>query len=446
MRFAMSLYFVPILGVYAANQSCSKEKFEVLRHLGANGQWFPGPDVFNLGGPDELPSGCEVDCAVYISAWSEWNALYDKIQAAESTSHGSLSFLKSWQPVLQHPSDDIAELSITGYKELYDMGTTLRFRYPTLYAPNTRFNVWANKFQRTIDSARLFTRGFAGPNATSLVDVVVVDSTNPKSIANSLATSDLCPLFKDDSTNQTALWDLKYLPPILSRLQKLLKGNLTLTEGDVSLFPYLCGFETQIVGKRSPWCGVFTEDEILEYGYRQDLRYWYGTGPGSNSPTKNVMLPIVHAIVNILYSKEVTTPSPLVVAFTHDNQINELASSSGIFDAQVALGTDRVLEGRRYVSSWITPMRGTISWERLSCKGREYVRVRLNDAVYPVEKCSDGPGKSCPVEKYSRYIKEKVNLAGSFEERCNSTTRGVEGTVRSFFVDLRLDFLSVVQP
>ncbi|KAF8994096.1 multiple inositol polyphosphate phosphatase [Cyathus striatus] len=436
MRFAI-LYFVPVLCVYASSQSRSKDKFEVLQHLGANGPWFPGSDVFNLGGPNELPEGCEVDRAVYISrhgsrypdpgAWSEWNTLYDKIQAAEFTSHGSLSFLKSWKPVLQHPSDDIAQLSITGYKELYDMGTTLRFRYPNLYVPNTWFNVWANKYQRTIDSA-------------------LVDSTNPKSIANSLATSDLCPLFKDDSTNQTVLWDLKYLPPILSRLQKLLKGNLTLTEGDVSLFPYLCGFETQIVGRQSKWCGVFTEDEILEYEYRQDLRYWYGTGLGSNSPTKNVMLPIVHTIANILSSRNLTTPSPLVVAFTHDNQINELASSSGIFDAQASLTTDRVVEGRRYVSSRITPMRGTISWERLSCKGRGYVRVRLNDAVYPVAKCSDGPGKLCPVEKYSRYIKEKVDLAGSFEERCNSTTRGVEGTLGSFFMDLGLEFLSVVQP
>ncbi|KAF9001011.1 histidine phosphatase superfamily [Cyathus striatus] len=126
------------------------------------------------------------------------------------------------------------------------------------------------------------------------------------------------------------------------------------------------------------------------------------------------MLPIVHTIANI---------------FTHDNQINEFASSSGIFDSQASLATDRVVEGSRYVSSRITPMRGAIAWERLNYKRRGYVRVRLNDAVYHVAKCSDGPGKSCPVEKYSRYIMKKVDFSGSFEERCNVTTRGVEGTL-----------------
>ncbi|KAF8985820.1 histidine phosphatase superfamily [Cyathus striatus] len=257
--------------------------------------------------------------------------------------------------------------------------------------------------------------------------------------------SDLCLLFKDNSVNQMMVWDAVYLLPIRERLGRLVKGNLTLMEGDVSLFPYHCGFEMQIVGKPSPWCGVFTEDEILEYEYRQDLRYWYGTG--SNSPTKNVMLPIVHSIANILSSKNLMTPSLLVMAFTHDNQINELASSSGIFDTQALLATDQMVEGRRYVSSWITPMRGTILWERLSCEGRGYLwaGLRFMGGIVAVEECSDGPGKSCPVEKYSSYIKEKVDKAGSFEERCNSTMRGVESSLGSIFVDLGLEFLSIVQ-
>lgn len=89
----------------------------------------------------------------------------------------------------------------------------------------------------------------------------------------------MCPNFKDTSGGTYAsTWDKIYLPPITKRLNKKISGNLTLTDDQVSIFPYLCGFETQITGSRSPWCDVFTPNEILQYEHRQDLRYYYGTG------------------------------------------------------------------------------------------------------------------------------------------------------------------------
>lgn len=97
--------------------------------------------------------------------------------------------------------------------------------------------------------------------------------------ANSLATSDQCPNFEDASGGDYATtWDSIYLPPITKRLNKMIRGNLTLTDSQVSIFPYLCGFETQITGSVSPFCDIFTKEEILQYEYRQDLRYYYGTG------------------------------------------------------------------------------------------------------------------------------------------------------------------------
>lgn len=97
-------------------------------------------------------------------------------------------------------------------------------------------------------------------------------------MANSLAPSDLCLAYSDDSSVQTAAWDKVYLPSVTKRLQKLIKGNLTLADADVGIFPYLCGFETQILGRESAFCSTFEEKEFKAYEYRQDLRYWYGTG------------------------------------------------------------------------------------------------------------------------------------------------------------------------
>jgi acid phosphatase len=132
-----------------------------------------------------------------------------------------------------------------------------------------------------MDMYRLFARGYLGPNST-LADVHVVNAKDASAVGNSLATSDSCPTFKDVSGGEYVdEWDSIYLPPIVKRLNRLIDGNLTLDASDLSLFPYLCGFESQITRRVSAFCGVFRPDEILQYEYRQDLRYYYGTGKKS---------------------------------------------------------------------------------------------------------------------------------------------------------------------
>ncbi|KAI5780071.1 putative histidine acid phosphatase [Geopyxis carbonaria] len=415
--------------------AAAAEKFEALHHLGGNSPWFPGPEIDNLGTADSIPAGCTVTKAIYISrhgsrypdpgAWKEWQALYTKLNSASFTARGALSFLPTWSPVLQHPSQDLAQLSLTGYTELATLGALLRFRYPDFYTPNTPFSVFANAVQRTTDSARLFARGYGGPNATSLGTVHVVNASHPGALADSLAPSDLCENYSDDSATATAAWDARYLPPITARLQRLIRGDLNLTDAETALMPYLCGFETQITGHRSPWCKVFTDHEITQYEYRQDLRYWYGTGPGSGL-AGTMMLPVLAQVSEILENGQGRN---LTVAFTHDGQINQLASVAGVFDGHRNLTTDRIMQDRTYRASRIVPMRGTVAWEKMSCTGKdkgEFVRVLLNDAVYPVTGCRGGPGGSCPLEEYKRIVERKVVKAGEFNERCGNEGNSTE--------------------
>ncbi|KDN41990.1 hypothetical protein RSAG8_07035, partial [Rhizoctonia solani AG-8 WAC10335] len=250
--------------------------------------------------------------------------------------------------------NQIAQLSVTGYLETYSLGTQTRLRYPHLYADNTPFVVWANNAQRTIDSARLFARGFGGPNATTLGTVYVVNPKGTQAGGNSLATSDLCPNYVDTSgANQTTIWDNIYLPPILKRLQKYIKG-VNITTSDISIMPYLCGFETQITGKLSPFCDIFTESEFKQYEYRQDLRYYYGTGPGTDLPS-TLMFPYLNATATLFLNgpghtyPTGFTPPPVIVSYTHDNQINELATAVGV---SILLAPSPPTKSRTVVSSF----------------------------------------------------------------------------------------------
>ncbi len=73
-----------------------------------------------------------------------------------------------------------------------------------------------------------------------------------------------------------------------------------------------------------------------------------GAGAGKNM---TVQYPVLQGIVNLLKEgPDATTESsngseklpPLIVAFTHDNQINELASILGVFDNQQPLSAKKV--------------------------------------------------------------------------------------------------------
>ncbi|KAF2634786.1 acid phosphatase PHO12 precursor [Massarina eburnea CBS 473.64] len=449
--------------------------FDRLHHLGGNSPWFSGPEVTNIS--SEVPAGCTVDQAAFFSrhgsrypdlgAYNEWLNLSSRIAAGNVTTNSSkLGFLSSWQPVLRYPEQQIAQLSTTGYKELYDMGATYRLRYDDLYDYNTPFTMWSNYYAsspRVRDSARLFARGFLGPNATELGSIYALNSSSPSSFMNSLAPSDLCPAYTDNGGSpQTDTWANIYLPPIQARLNSLIYGTFQFTKSDISIIPYLCGFETQITGSISPWCSLFTEEEVLQYEYAQDLRYWYGTGLGTGLE-KYMMVPVLDGLVkrfvdgpNTEYNHtdgSIFVPNNLIAAFSNDGQINQLVAAIGVFDNEAKLPADKMLEERLFRASNFVTMRGTVGFERMSCSGYEtkngvYLRVRLNDVVYPVVGCRNGPGDSCLLEEYQKIVKSKIESAGNFGKACNVTNSEIPQDQNSatFFTDIRLPFAVLVKP
>lgn len=367
----------------------------------------------------------------------------------------------------------------------------------------------------------MFVRGYLGSASTNLGTVATVNSTgSPAAVGDSLAPSDLCPLFDDDSGGDNATtFAGVYLPPIVDRMNTLLTGNLTFTSSDVSLFPYLCGFESQIVGKLSSWCGTFTDAELLEYEYAQDLRYYYGLGPGTELE-QLMMVPFLNSLVGILAegpgvtgveaNGSTFTLPKLIMNFLNDGQISELVSAIGVFDDQAPLPADEVPADRTYVASHFVSMRGTVAFERLDCvvsssnstagsstggstaggsssttgnstvttgnstignwttpsshvaphynrrvdsnsaatitTNQTFIRVLLNNVVYPITACHDGPGSSCAMSDYVTLLAERYAASGNWADNCNVT--GAEaGTVAkgaSFLTDLGLDWVDVI--
>lgn len=350
--------------------------------------------------------------------------------------------------------------------------------------------MWANNYTRVIQTAQMFVRGYLGTNASVLGDVISVTGRGvPAHLGDTLAPSDMCPTFRDDSSAQTAAWRSVWLPPFIERLSQYIEGDLVLDDSMWNDFPYICGFESQITGSLSPFCDTFTQEELEQYEYHQDLRYYYGVGPGASVASK-MMTPFLNALVERFVAgpeaegtKADGSPfklPKLLMSFLNDGQLNQLAAAIGVFDNQQPLPVDHIAEDRLWRSSRISPMRGTIALERLNClvtgsnetqptttracvprptasgnvrrfdaaRNETFVRIRVNEAVYPVPSCQSGPGKSCPLADYAKYVSDKLEANGDFVEICNATDPATPSKVlgASFFTDLAQSHLQSVKP
>ncbi|KAK0907965.1 hypothetical protein LTR02_005155 [Friedmanniomyces endolithicus] len=174
------------------------------------------------------------------------------------------------------------------------------------------------------------------------------------------------------------------------------------------------------------------------------------------------MLPFLTALVqrfidgpNASYTNTNSTappfhPNPLIATFTNDGQISQLSAAIGVFDAQPQLPATYIPANRTYKSSNFVPMRGTIGFERLNCGYRGvFMRIKLDDQVYPVPACQQGPGRSCPLEEYAAIVAGKSAAAGDYELECgiaNASVVPVGKDYTTFLTDLDLPWEYVVKP
>ncbi|KAG9189189.1 acid phosphatase [Alternaria panax] len=344
------------------------------------------------------------------------------------------------------------------------MDTTWRLRYPDLYDYNATFTMWANYYTsgpRVRDSARLFAQGFVGPNATDLATIYALNASDPASCGNTLAPSDLCKAYNDAGGDPAKdMWDSIYLPPIASRLNAKIQDGLNLTTSQADQIRYLCGFETQITGRRSPFCDVFTNEEILQYEYAQDLRYWYGTGLGSDIEKYQMLLVVDMAAQRFVDGPNATyntgngtfAPPKIMANFTNDSQSNQLAAAIGVFDDQPQLHGNTSLPNRVFCSSQAVKMRGTIAFERLSCPAATHNSIYGRDTHNDYNSTASEIFIQIPPTKsyilcWISIIKAKRAKAGDGTKLCNMTGEGFAPDPKAtFFFNNTLPWQPVVKP
>lgn len=190
------------------------------------------------------------------------------------------------------------------------------------------------------------------------------------------------------------------------------------------------------------------------------------------------MMPYLNALVGLLEQgpsingtaadgSNFTLPS-LLMTFLNDGQLAELVTASGVFDDEPVFSGTEMNPDRLFIASHFVTMRGTIAFERLNCvagnatsqtllsrryenttsTNATYVRIRLNDAVYTLPSCKDGPGQSCLLSDYVKYVSDKYAAEGDWVSNCNVTAADAPTVVQgaSFYTDLTSPWLQELNP
>jgi acid phosphatase len=220
-------------------------------------------------------------------------ALFERLQATNVTLNGDLAFANDWQFFTSTPAEHFESLVSTGVYagtlEAFTTGVKLRTRYKDLLDEalrSTPISFWASDSERVIDTARYFGTGFFGIDWKDQATLQVIPETAERG-ADTLTPGRTCLRYRENADayghdyGYRMMDELRsvYEPAIIDRLAKH-NPRFPFIEDEIFTMQMICGFETIVKGE-SPWCSVFTHDEMQSFEYARDVIHYYRAGPGN---------------------------------------------------------------------------------------------------------------------------------------------------------------------
>ncbi|KAJ7476057.1 phosphoglycerate mutase-like protein [Mycena latifolia] len=373
--------------------------FSVLNHLGNLSPYAKAPVPHGVS--ETLPADCAVEQVMLMGRHGSRFPLSSELPyitnltaklaapagaAAIKRAHlpASMQFLKDGYTSTLGVND----LTAPGRRQLFDHGVDFRLRYPNLAASS----VLAGNQDRVVESAQWFSQGFFG-RAWANLSASVFSTIQEDSVTVSWITPmDTCPKWQY-AYGQSAVdaWGAVYLPPITKRLNKLIPG-VNFTDGDAHGALYACAYD-YAAHATSPWCAVFTADEILDFEYELDLLMDGAFGynlPGTMGPLLGSLF--VNTLID-RFTNATGAAQEMYLEFGHDTTIDMALAALGLAKDKTPLpATGPVPAHRAFRTSTQVPFAAQMVWERFSCSSSSssapQIRLLLNDAPFPLAACA----------------------------------------------------------
>lgn len=431
-----------LAGLYTAHALSIPKKYKadvknigtqehIFPYLAGSGPYFSYPNDYGISA--DTPSGCEISQIQLLARHGErypskskgkkllktWNTL----QHFPYQFNGSLSFIDDDYEFFIQDLDNLemettTENSVnainpyTGEMDAKKHAQEFLAQYADFLEDNREFAVFAASSQRVHDTAQFFIDSLGDKFNISLQVV----SEEPSAGANTLSPGYSCPAWNPDEYEDIiGSYSTTYLKAIAERLNRENSGlNLTVTDA-YNLFDW-CAFELNARGY-SEICDVFSPEELIHYSYYDDLTAYYEDGPG---------YPLIQAVGALYFNASIKLlqqseqlDQKVWLSFTHDTDILNYLTTVGLFDDEKKLDPSYIpFRNHVFHKSWFIPQGARVYTQKYRCSNEFYIRYVVNDAVIPLENCSDGPGFSCEANKFYKYAENRT-ANQDFYQSCN---------------------------
>lgn len=415
----------------ASPQQASTQQYNILSFLGGAAPYIQHP---GFGISPDVPPQCTLEQVHLLSRHGErypstnsgktLEKIMKKFENYNGTFTGELAFLNDYTFFV--PDNALLEKETTpfnshspyaGTSNAMRHGMFFRNKYQSLFnATEETLNVFTSNSGRVHLTSQYFARGFMGEQYSDDAVKYYVITEDADMGANSLTPRSGCQAYDEDANDDlVSKFDTSFLEDAQKRI---LKGNdgLNLTTNDVNQLFSWCAYEINVRGS-SPFCDLFTNEEFIKYSYSTDLSNYYSHGKGHNL-THVIGAPYLNATLQFL--KEENPDFKVLLAFTHDTDVEIFHSALGLLEPKDDLPTDHIPFPNPYVHSQIVPQGARLYTEKYTCDGESYVRYLVNDAVYPIQSCQSGPGFSCKLSDFESYINSRLEGV-DYASQCNAT-------------------------
>lgn len=414
--------------VATPNQAAT-EQYNLVKYLGGSGPYLQHP---GYGISTEIPKQCKIEQVHMILRHGErfpvkgqgeiYEAIYSKFKNHTKPFTGELAFLNDYEYFVT--DKDYYEKETTpfnshgpyaGTSTAMNHGMTFRNRYQELFEDAEPLTVFTANSGRCHVTAEYFARGAFGEDYNDENVKWAILAEEEEFGANSLTPNVACKNFEMfENWDTVEEFDTSFLSEARKRITKGNSGLLT--DSDVGQLIQWCAYEINVRGY-SPFCNLFTQDELVKNSYYSDLGFYYVNGPGHNL-TATIGAPYLKATLD--YLKEDKPPQKIVLAFTHDTNIEHFHSALGLFEPEDDLPTDHIPFPVPYAHTEIMPMGSRMYIEKYSCGNETYIRHVVNDAVIPLKHCQDGPGFSCKLSDYDDYVTSRLE-GKDYAKQCGAS-------------------------
>ncbi|CAI5759322.1 unnamed protein product [Candida verbasci] len=416
----------------ATPQQASIEQYNIINFLGGSA---PYKQRSGYGISTDLPANCSYEQIQMISRHSErmpstgdgqfFNQVLSNFNSYKE-SHvfkGDLSFLNNYEYFVTNPEYYEKETNLsnsdspyTGTTNSQRHGSFFRQKYGSLYNPNEKLPVFTSNSGRCYQSSNYFARGFLGDlYSDDTVEYVIIDEDS-KMGANSLTPRYACKNINSGAqSNKSDQFDKSYLDDILNRWLVDNPG-LNITTSQISGLFLWCAFEINVRGY-SPFCNLFTLDEFIRSGYQNDVGNYYSIGEGNNM-SKVVGSPMVEASLKLLQEDN---DNKIWLMFTHDTDMELYLTSYKLIVPENDLSVDQISFPNPYNGAEMFPQSGRTYLEKFKNDNNEsFVRFIMNDSVFPYPNCQNGPGFSCPLDKFIEIVNQRLEGV-DYSSQCDAS-------------------------